>query len=168
MRQFDVKNAFLHGVLDEDVLKKWPSGYEDSSSPMYIDKLDKALYGLNRHLEHGTLACHISFNPLASPPPNKIPLCSFIINKEIPSLCSFMLMIYCYQFLSQSTWCPPSWFVHGLCTQGFGQSALFFGIEVKSVSDGIVLSQGKYLLDLLKRVDTKGCKPVSTSLSISK
>ena len=48
-----------------------------------------------------------------------------------------------------------------------GSLHYFLGIEVKPVSNGIVLSQGKYLLDLLKRVDMKGCKPVTTPLSVS-
>lgn len=48
-----------------------------------------------------------------------------------------------------------------------GDLHYFLGIEVKPVTNGIVLSQGKYLLDLLTCVGMKGCKPVSTPLSTS-
>lgn len=45
--QLDVKNAFLHGDLQE-VLMKQTQGFQDSDKPHYVCKLVKYLYGLKQ------------------------------------------------------------------------------------------------------------------------
>lgn len=46
IQQLDVKNALLHGTLDETVFCAQPSGFVDSSCPYRVCKLRKSLYGL--------------------------------------------------------------------------------------------------------------------------
>ncbi|GJU93042.1 retrovirus-related pol polyprotein from transposon TNT 1-94 [Tanacetum coccineum] len=46
--QMDVKTAFLHGTLKEDVYVCQPEGFIDADHPSYVYKLKKALYGLKQ------------------------------------------------------------------------------------------------------------------------
>nr|GFA88999.1 hypothetical protein [Tanacetum cinerariifolium] len=48
MFQMDVKNAFLHGSLKEDVYVSQPEGFIDADHPSHVYKLKKALYGLKQ------------------------------------------------------------------------------------------------------------------------
>nr|GFB15314.1 Gag-Pol polyprotein [Tanacetum cinerariifolium] len=62
--QMDVKTAFLHGTLKEDVYVCQPEGFIDADHPSHIYKLKKALYGLKQaprawrpDIVHATCLC---------------------------------------------------------------------------------------------------------------
>ncbi|CAL8075907.1 unnamed protein product [Prunus armeniaca] len=48
LHQLDIKNAFLHGFLQEDVYMAQTLGFIDHTRPSYVCKLHKAFYGLKQ------------------------------------------------------------------------------------------------------------------------
>lgn len=61
--------------------------------------------------------------------------------------------------------------IHGMhqtvTLKDLGELHFFLGVEVRKFVDGIYLSQGKYIADILAKNDMLKCSPVLTHMSTS-
>jgi hypothetical protein len=160
LHQLDVQNAFLHGVLEEDVYMKSPPGFVDPSK--------QALYGLKQ----APCAWYSSLSHKLQDLgfiPYKADISLFIYEKRSVTI---YLLVYVDDIIV-TTSSPTAIdalladLKHDFALKDPGGLHFFLGNEVKPTTDGIILSQEKYDADILRRVGMSACKPVPTPLATS-
>lgn len=168
LRQLDVQNAFLHGVLEEEVYMRQPPGFENTAMPHYVCKLDKALYGLKHapRAWYARLSSKLIALGFKSP---KADTSLFYFNKGDVTV--FVLVYVDDMIVASSTQEATIGLLKNL-QQDFALKDLcelhyFLGIEESKSRDGVILTQDKYASNLLKKVNMSGCKPVSSPMSTS-
>jgi hypothetical protein len=165
LRQLDVQNAFLHGILEEEVYMKQPPGFENSNASHLVCKLDKAIYGLKQaprawYSRLSTKLISLGFRA------SKSDTSLFIYRKGGVTIC---MLIYVDDIIvTASSEEAVTALLQDLkkefALKDLGNLHYFLGIEVKRTKEGIVLSQGKYARDILTRVGMMNCKPSPTPL----
>ncbi|KAJ4776116.1 hypothetical protein LUZ62_060373 [Rhynchospora pubera] len=166
IRQLDVNNAFLHGDLTERVYMDQPPGFIDNSKPNHVCLLSKSLYGLKQ-------SPRAWFNKLRST------LLDFHFHESQydPSLFIShannhitIILVYVDDILiTGSSISFISKFIDLLHTRfslkDLGSIHFFLGIELSSFSNGLHLSQSKYILDILSRANMANAKPAPTPMA---
>nr|KAJ0186081.1 hypothetical protein LSAT_V11C900483530 [Lactuca sativa] len=164
--QMDVKTAFLHGVLEEEVFLNQPPGFVDKDHPDYVYRLDKAVYGLKQapRAWYETLTSYLLENGYRR---GAIDNTLFIKNKG-----SDMVLVQIYVddiiFGSQNETLSKEF--AEIMSQRFemsmmGKMTFFLGLEVQQQKTGISICQSKYISDLLVKYSLSDCKPASTPVS---
>jgi histone deacetylase 1/2 len=166
LRQLDVKNAFLHGVLEEEVYMRQPPGFENPHSLHSICKLDKAIYGLKQaprawYSKLSSKLCDLGFIP------SRADTSLFLYNK---SGISIYVLVYVDDIIvTSSSYHAITILVQDLnknfAIKDLGDLHFFLGIEVKRNHNGLVLTQEKYATELLNKVGMHDCKSAPTPLS---
>jgi hypothetical protein len=164
-----VQNAFLHGVLEEEVYMKKPPGFVDQNKPFHICRLDKSLYGLKQAPRAWYSRLSMKLQQLGFVP-SKSDTSLFIYNK---STIIIFVLIYVDDIIVRSS---SNEAVTALlqdlnsefALKDLGDLHFFLGIEVKRNPEvGLHLSQEKYATDLLSKAGLQGCKPSPTPISSS-
>lgn len=167
MHQLDVKNAFLHGTLNETVYMEQPPGFVHSQYDQYVCLLQKSLYGLRQ----APRAWYDKFS-------NFLLEVGFFCSSTDPSLFilhqgqeTILLLLYVDDIiLTGSSEQLLQTFIHSLSVKfhmkDLGQLHYFLGIEATRTSTELFLCQTKYALDLLSRANMIDCKPIATPLSL--
>jgi len=163
IRQLDVKNMFMHGLLSENIYMEQPPGMADLQFPNHVCKLQKALYGLKQ-------APRAWFDRFGS----FLLKYGFFYSKADPSLFiwhsnigSLILLLYVDVILpTRSTTTLVSDFIKLLQSEfsmkDLGPLHHFLGIEILQTIDGLHLSQSHYAFTILERANMVNCKPKST------
>jgi hypothetical protein len=168
LRQLDVHNAFLHGVLEEDAFMKQPPGYVDLNFPHHVCKLDKALYDLKQapRAWYSKLSAKLVPHRFQV---SKVDTSLFIYNK--PGVTIFLLVYVDDIIVTSSSQAAVTALLDDLrshfALKDLGDLHYFLGIQVTRRSYGLCLSQEKYVVEVLQKAGMHKCKLVKTPLSMA-
>nr|GEW23910.1 hypothetical protein [Tanacetum cinerariifolium] len=143
MFQMDVKTAFLHGSLKEDVYVCQPEGFIDADHPSHVYKLKKALYGLKQapRAWYDELLKFLLHNHFFK---GTIDPTLFIRRFQDDIL---VVQVYVDDII-------------------FGKMTFFLGLQVNQSSCGIFINQSKYALEILNKHGMESCDPLGTLMEI--
>jgi hypothetical protein len=168
IHQIDIQNAFLHGTLSEEVFMQQPPGFQHPQFPNHVCKLQKAIYGLKQ-------APRAWFSRLSS----RLIALGFHGSKSDTSLfiCrtpifTIYVLIYVDDIIITSSSAPAidtllSNLKSDFAVKHLGPLNFFLGIEVIPTAQGVLLSQQRYIKDILSRTKMIDAKPMSTPMASS-
>ncbi|KAD4179777.1 hypothetical protein E3N88_28368 [Mikania micrantha] len=165
--QFDVKSAFLNGVLLEEVYVTQPPGFEISGKEDKVYRLHKALYGLKQapRAWYSRIDTYLTSNGYKRSWNEPTMYVKQGMNSDFLVICLYVDdMIY-----TSSSEIMLHEFKKSMINEfemtDIGKLSYFLGLEVLQENDGIFLSQKKYVLELLKKCGMEKCKSVTTPMN---
>ncbi|WKA07496.1 hypothetical protein VitviT2T_025316 [Vitis vinifera] len=166
LQQFDVKNAFLHGKLSEEVYMDLPPGcMVPEKQCQKVCKLKKSLYGLKQSPRawFGRFTKSVrAFGYRQSSSDHTL-----FLKKQHGKITA--LIVYVDDMVvtgndPEERKALQNYLSREFKMKDLGPLKYFLGIEVSRSSEGIFLSQRKYALDLLQETGMSGCQPVNTPI----
>ncbi|KFL89552.1 hypothetical protein AmDm5_1575 [Acetobacter malorum] len=164
LRQLDVKNAFLHGDLHEEMYMSQPPGFGSPHHPShFVYKLHKSLYGLKQ----APRAWNDKFTSFLPGLGFQASLADPSLFVKHTSLGIVVLLLYVDDIIITGSSSSDIEIVILALTKAFdmkdlGQLHYFLGLQISYHSTGLFVSQQKYVRELLARVDMSNSKPCAT------
>jgi histone deacetylase 1/2 len=166
LRQLDVQNAFLHGLLEEEVYMRQPPGFVDPDRPSHICRLTKALYGLKQaprawHARLGSALRAHGFVPSTADS-------SLFLLQTTKVTMYFLVYVDDIILISSSTLAADALIASlgkDFAVKDLGTLHYFLGLEVATYGSGLLMTQKKYSLDILHGAGMLKCKPTATPMS---
>jgi hypothetical protein len=165
MYQLDVKSAFLHGELMEDVYIEQPPGYQKQGRNK-VYKLNKALYGLKQaprawYSKIESYFVHEGFT--------KCPYEHTLFVKQGSEGKMLIVSLYVddliYTGNNEEMFCEfRRSMKNKFAMTDLGKMRYFLGVEVKQVDNGILIYQQKYAQDILARFGMENCNSVCSPM----
>ncbi|GJY16719.1 putative ribonuclease H-like domain-containing protein [Tanacetum coccineum] len=167
------KSAFLYGTIDEEVYVSQPPGFVDPDHPKKVYKVVKALYGLHQapRAWYATLSTFLEKHGYRRGTIDK----TLFIKKDKKDI--MLVQVYVDDIIFGSTrksWCDEfeALMKGRFQMSSMGELIFFLGLQVKQKTDGIFISQDKYVADMLKKFDLASVKtaitPMETKMALTK
>ncbi|KAM2961779.1 hypothetical protein FF1_031321 [Malus domestica] len=164
LRQLDIKNAFLHGDLQEEVYMKQPQGFVDQTKPHYVCKLIKSLYGL-KQAPRAWNSKFTTYLPALGFVPSSSDTSLFVKNDDKDMV---ILLLYVDDIiLTGSNASKVQQVIDDLAgvfdLKDMGRLTYFLGLQIHYKENGdIFVNQSKYVKDLIHKAGMDSCKPANT------
>lgn len=162
----DINNAILQGKLEEDVYIAQPTGFFDPAKSTHVCKLCKALYSLKQaprawYKELRSFLLESGFTNLLSD------ASLFILLR--PEITLYVLVYVDDIVVTGNNSAAVEKFIQRLgirfLLKDLGSLSYFLGTEAHRTSEGLLLTQQKYITDLLARTNLLEANPVSTPMA---
>lgn len=168
LQQFDIKNAFLHGDLEEEIYMDVPPGF-GSNTGQVVCRLKKALYGLKQSPRawFGRFAkVMLNLGYKQSQGDHTL----FVKHSALGGVTA--LLVYVDDIIVtgddlEGMGNLKQCLVKEFEVKELGKLKYFLGIEVAHSREGIFISQQKYIVDLLLETGKLGCKPAETPIEFN-
>ncbi|KAJ0440582.1 putative RNA-directed DNA polymerase [Helianthus annuus] len=168
LHQFDVKNAFLHGDLKEEVYMEAPPGFSKEFKKNEVCRLKKTLYGLKQSPRAWFGKFTMAMKKYGYKQSNADHTLFF---KRRGELVTCLIIYVDDMIITGSDKEEIAQLRENLFKEfemkDLGGLKYFLGIEVLRSQGRIFISQKKYILDLLVETGMVDCKPVDTPIIVN-
>uniref|UniRef100_A0A251T5P9 non-specific serine/threonine protein kinase n=1 Tax=Helianthus annuus TaxID=4232 RepID=A0A251T5P9_HELAN len=168
IHQLDVKNAFLHGHLNETVYMHQPAGFTDKRYPNFVCRLKKSLYGLKQapRAWYNRFASYITSHGFKSSKCDN----SLFVYSHGPHT-AYLLLYVDDIVLTASSDSFLKQIIQTLSREfamtDLGRLHHFLGIKVTHTAHGLFLNQEQYAKEIINRASMTNCKPCSTPVDLA-